>query len=74
MSVLDLLLIFSLGSLCREVLRSERALDIISAGLVGFFRDTRGIGTQVCDETDGAVSLYIHALIELLGKLHGLLR
>ena len=45
----------------------------LSCCFICFFRNTRGICTEICDKTDGTVSLYINTLIQLLGQTHGLL-
>ena len=74
MGILDLsavlLCIFTLGQVILAVVFS----DEITCHLLCFLSHTGGIGTQVGDQTDCAASLDIHALIELLGKAHRLLR
>ena len=73
MGILDLsavlLCIFTLGQVILAVVFS----DEITCHLLCFLSHTGGIGTQVGDETDGAMALYINALVELLGEAHGLL-
>ena len=57
-----------------EVILADGIADILLHGRVGFLRDSRGIGTQVRDQTKRAVSFYIDTFIKLLGNTHRLLR
>ena len=45
--------------------------DELSGGLHRLFRQAQGIGTHVRNETQGPLSVHVHALIELLGNGHG---
>ncbi len=47
--------------------------NISSGRLIRLLRHSGGIRTQIGDQSDGAVSLYLHALVELLGQAHSLL-
>ena len=73
MGILDLsavfLCIFPFGQVSLTVIITDKA----ASHLLRFLSHTGGIGTQVGDETNGTMSLYINALIELLGETHGLL-
>ena len=48
--------------------------DQAARGGDGLLRETEGVGTHIGDQTHGAVSGHVHALIELLGDGHGAAR
>ena len=73
MRVLDLSGGFLGLILLQHIVRAEGVLHICTCCRVGLVRDPGGIRTQVCDQAHSALSLDIHALVQLLGDPHGLL-
>ena len=73
MSILDLSRILFGRFACSHIVFSIVLFYKGSCRSICFFRDTGRIGSQISDQTDGAVPLYLYALIELLSQAHGLL-
>ena len=56
------------------ILASVAAADKPSGGIHGLVGKPQGVGTHVGDQAGGAFSCHVHALVQLLGDHHGLLR
>ena len=54
-----------------HVFRAVVGLDMLEGRRLGLLADADGVGADVGDEAHGALLTDVHALIELLGHLHG---
>ncbi len=72
MSVLNVLFLVGINIIC-GIFASEVVFDILFCRLLGFCGNSYGVGSDVGHKTHGALTLYFHALVELLRNHHGLL-
>ena len=74
MGILDLLFVFRRICSFDHILRTIVICDKSLTCLIRFLGNTGGIRSQISDQTDRPVSLYLDPLIQLLGDLHRLPR
>ena len=73
MGVLDLAGLFLLARALQDVVTAVAVLDKGGCGGLGLVGDAHAVRSQIGDQGDRSLALYLDALVELLGDPHGLL-